>query len=166
MQKKILIARRRCTSRVASLSRMNIFNDQVICSHFIDGNINAATCSVFLNEHLDDLLKDISLAICQRMLFQQDGHPAHVSLMARAALNREYTGRWIGLHSPFQDWPPRSPDLTLIFILWDYLQDHVYRTLPTDRDDLVNRIRSANASITPAMLLRVQGRLMRSDIMC
>ena len=39
------------------------------------------------------------------------------------------------------EWPPRSPDLTPCdFFLWGYLKNEVYKTLPTDLQELRDRI--------------------------
>ncbi|EFN65617.1 hypothetical protein EAG_15764, partial [Camponotus floridanus] len=41
-------------------------------------------------------------------------------------INQKFSGRWIGLHG-FQEWPPRSPDLTPTdFLMWDFLKNKVY----------------------------------------
>jgi hypothetical protein len=101
------------------------------------------------------------------MIFQQDGHPAHTSLLARNFLNRQYPNRWIGIHSPLQEWPPRSPDLTpMDFFLWGYIRDIVYQTLPRSRDDLIAKIREASQTVTPVMLRNVRGSFMRRVALC
>jgi len=76
------------------------------------------------------------------MIFQQDGHPAHASLLARTILNKKFPGRWIGLHGP-QEWP-RSPDLTTMdFFVWGSLKNKIHETLSANQEDLKNRIHNA-----------------------
>ncbi|ERL96121.1 hypothetical protein D910_01103, partial [Dendroctonus ponderosae] len=65
------------------------------------------------------------------------------------------TAKWIG-RDWFQNWPPRSPDLTpLDFCLWGYIKGIVYHTLPTTSHDMKTRIRDAFKTVTPQMLSRV-----------
>ncbi|CAK9803098.1 hypothetical protein ANTQUA_LOCUS3581 [Anthophora quadrimaculata] len=70
------------------------------------------------------------------MWMQQDGSPAHYSLIARNALNQQFPNRWIGRDGPIQ-FPARSPDLTpLDFFLWGYLKDKVYVKVSTTVSDM------------------------------
>jgi hypothetical protein len=72
--------------------------------------------------------------------FQQDGHPAHSSTIARTWLDEAFPDRWIGLYGPVE-WPPRSPDLTpLDYFLWGYLKSVVYNNRPETVDQLKNEI--------------------------
>lgn len=58
--------------------------------------------------------------------FQQDGAPPHYSVAARAILEDQMPGQWIGRRGPIE-WPARSPDLTPCdFWLWSYLRSKVY----------------------------------------
>lgn len=131
---------------------LGIVGNHVIDREFIEGYVNARYYSQFLLHRLDELLDDVPLASRLEMIFQQDGHPAHTSLLARTILNRKFPGRWIGLHGP-QEWPPRSPDLTpMDFFAWGFLKNKICETLPTNQEDLKNKIRNACANITPGML--------------
>ncbi|ERL87439.1 hypothetical protein D910_04831 [Dendroctonus ponderosae] len=63
--------------------------------------------------------------------------------------------RWLGRNG-FQNWPPRSPDLTpLDFFLWGYIKGIVYHTLLTTSHDMKTRIRDAFKTVTPQMSSRV-----------
>ena len=64
----------------------------------------------------------------RNLLFQQDGAPAHFSLIVRDVLNKELSGRWIGCGGCVP-WPPRSPDLSVNdFWLWgDIRTDSIHR---------------------------------------
>lgn len=115
---------------------------------------------------LNELLEDVPLANRLHLTFQQDGHPAHTSLIARNILNRKFPERWIGLHGP-REWPPRSPDLTpMDFFAWGYLKNKIYDTLPENPEELKNKIRNACAEINPLMLRRVRENFMRRIATC
>ncbi|EFN74373.1 hypothetical protein EAG_14224, partial [Camponotus floridanus] len=122
---------------------MGILDNYVIGPFFLpeDVNITAETYSAFLVETLPYLLEDVPLALIPNIIFQQDGHPAHTSLLARTTLNQRFPNRWIGIHSTLQEWPPRSPDLTpMDFFVWGYIRDQIYETLPRNRNELMQRI--------------------------
>jgi len=66
--------------------------------------------SAFLEKTLPNLLDDVSLAILSNIIFQQNGHPAHTSLLAHTVLNQRFSNRWIGIHlleNTLHEWPPR-----------------------------------------------------------
>ena len=90
---------------------MGIVDNYVIGPHTCE-TINAENYSAFLENYLPILLEDVSLDVRRRIIFQQDGHPAHTSYLARTYLNRTFPNRWIGIRSPLFEWPPRSPDMT------------------------------------------------------
>jgi len=51
-------------------------------------------------------------------------------------LDRQFTGHWIGHRGPV-DWPPSSPDLTLLdFYLWGHLKAIVYQVKIQNLDAL------------------------------
>lgn len=81
------------------------------------------------------------------MWFQHDGCPAHNARINREHLDITFLGRWIGRGGPIH-WPARSPDLTpLDYYLWGHLKEQVYRTEPTTREDMCERILQACANI-------------------
>ena len=60
-----------------------------------------------------------------KLLFQQDGAPAHYGCLEREWLNEKFGERWIGRRG-FIEWQPRSPDLSPCdFLLWGVLKDRV-----------------------------------------
>ncbi|KAK3929171.1 Histone-lysine N-methyltransferase SETMAR [Frankliniella fusca] len=81
-----------------------VLHDRIIGPFFFEENVNANVYTNFLLNDLDNLLEDTPLAVRDAMWFQQDGHPAQSSLAARAVLGEKFPGRWIGLHSPVQEW--------------------------------------------------------------
>lgn len=148
---------------------MGIVNDMIIGPYFFPMNVNvtAEIYSEFLEEILPNLLEDVPLHILPNIIFQQDGHPAHTSALARVVLNRRFTNRWIGIHSNLHEWPPRSPDLTpMDFFAWGFIRDQVYKTLPTNRDELIEKIQTASRNITPLMLNKVRQNFMRRVALC
>jgi hypothetical protein len=67
--------------------------------------------------------------------------------------NRKFPEKWIGRGGPIT-WPPHSPDLTPLNILfWVYSKDAVYVTpLATTLLELAGRIRDAVATVTLNLL--------------
>ncbi|GJQ80435.1 hypothetical protein Trydic_g12333 [Trypoxylus dichotomus] len=65
----------------------------------------------FLGNGPPQLLEDLSVEGRQNTLFHYDGCSAHYSVVAREALDRDFTGRWIGRANPI-NWPTRSSNLT------------------------------------------------------
>ena len=91
----------------------------------------------------------------RRLYFQQDGAPAHYSLIVREWLDQKFPGRWIGRRGPIE-WPARSPDLTPPdFFLWGYLKNIVYKDRPSTLDELRDRIEQACEDIPKKMCDRV-----------
>jgi hypothetical protein len=93
------------------------------------------------------------------LVFMQDGAPPHHHAAVHEWLNRHFTNRWIGrssanLIAPFR-WPPYSPDLTPCdFFLWGWVKSQIYRTQPTDLDDLQSRIQQAFDELPQEMINR------------
>ncbi|XP_025997019.2 uncharacterized protein LOC113005528, partial [Solenopsis invicta] len=152
---------------------MGILDNAVIGPHFFEEGVNvtAEVYAEFLAETLPNLLNNTpqdQLNIPQnQIILQQDGHPAHTSLLARGVLNEIYPDRWIGIHSNLHEWPPRSPDLTpMDFFAWGFIRDQVYETLPRTREELMEKIRAASRNITPAMLSNVRQSIMRRVALC
>lgn len=124
-----------------------ILDDRIIGPIFIEGNLNRFRYRDLLVQDLPDALEDIPLGLRQRMWFQQDGCPAHTSQLARNSLNQLFPNRWIGKYGPV-NYPPRSPDLTVLdYYLWGRIKDLVYRERPTTRENMIDRIIQAIASL-------------------
>lgn len=134
---------------------VGIIDNRILGPYFFDRNVNGDVYLEFLQNDLEDYLDALPLQTVQRMWFQQDGAPAHYSILVRDYLNRRFPRRWIGRGGPVR-WPPRSPDLNkLDYFLWGYVKDKVYRDPPTTRDNMKNRIRAAIREIDGGMLGRV-----------
>ncbi|GBL78582.1 hypothetical protein AVEN_65178-1 [Araneus ventricosus] len=94
--------------------------------------------------------------LLRNVWFQHDGARAHKTSSVKQYLVEEF-GEQIHRYGGFQEWPPRSPDLTpMDFFLWEYLKQQVYATPPPTLRDLQRRITDACANVTPAMLHRKQ----------
>ncbi|GBM31939.1 hypothetical protein AVEN_74241-1 [Araneus ventricosus] len=97
---------------------------------------------------------------------QHDDAPAHKTSSVKQYLVEEF-GEQIIRYGDFQEWPPCSPDLTpMDFFLWGYIKQQVYAIPPSTLQDLQRRITDACASVTPAMLHRVQREVQARVQMC
>ena len=105
-------------------------------------------------ERYVDILQNIVLPfLSETDHYQHDGAPPHFSLLARSWLDENLPGRWIGRRGP-REWPPRSPDLTLLdFWLWCYIKDNVYAHGCTSNAELKQVIR-AKLSNVPLQMIR------------
>lgn len=110
--------------------------------------------------YLDLLINNVGPAVEEiaggrQVWFQQDGAPPHYALIVRDHLDNAFPARWIGRRGA-QEWPPRSPDLTIMdFFYWGYLKSKVYTTKPANLDELRDRIITASAGITREQLQNV-----------
>lgn len=73
-----------------------VLEGKIIGPYFFEENLNGIRYAEFLNNDLIDLLENVSLEMRAIMWFQQDGCPAHFSLVARNAINQLFPNRWIG----------------------------------------------------------------------
>lgn len=98
------------------------------------------------------LLENALLETRRNMWLQHDGCPAHYSRIVQDFMNQQFPTRWIGRGSLFP-WPPRSPDLTCMdFYLWGRINNLVYKTQLTTREDMIGRIENAVNSISRAKI--------------
>lgn len=121
----------------------------IIGPYFFENNLNGDTYLDMLQNFLKFELDELPLSYRNRMIFQQDGCPAHHAATVRNWLNLEFQQNWIGRDGPIL-WPPRSPDLTILdFYLWGRLKQIVYReSLENDVEQLKTRIRNAVHSLS------------------
>lgn len=120
---------------------------KIVGPHFFEENLNGQNYEEFLRTEFEEFLDDLPLDIFVRLWFQQDGAPAHFSRRVRNYLDQRFPNKWIGRGGPI-NWPPRSPDLTkLDYFLWGTIKDIVYKTPPSTRDDMKNRIIEAFQTI-------------------
>lgn len=131
------------------------------------GHLNGEAYASFLRDELPELLEDLPLDLCRRLIFQQDGAPAHNSRVASTVLNQMFPDSWIGTYGPFAQFPPRSPDLTPPdFFLWGFIKQIVYQTPLYSREELEGRLLEAFAQVTPESLNKIENNLMRRTELC
>jgi len=131
-----------------------LIGQQIVGPYFFNNPLNGDVYADFLNNILGQMLEEIPLQTRGRMWLQQDGCPAHYSLVARRAANQLFPNRWIG-RGGHVEWPARSPDLTpMDFFFWGRLKDIVYVQRPTTKNDMMQRIRDACQLISGEEILR------------
>lgn len=72
-------------------------------------------------------------------IFQQDNDPKHTSKLCKEFLEQRFRRRRLNI----MEWPPQSPDLNPIELLWDHLDREIRKTCPTSAKDLLNHLRIA-----------------------
>ncbi|GBM36127.1 hypothetical protein AVEN_179120-1 [Araneus ventricosus] len=113
-------------------------------------------------------VRDLSQPVrnLRNVWFQHDGAPARKTSSVKQYLVEEFGEQIIG-YGGFQEWTPRSPDLTpKDFFLLGFLKQHVYATLQPTLQDIQRRITDACDNVTPAMLHRVQREVQARVQMC
>jgi hypothetical protein len=134
------------------------FQERLTSEHYLN----------FLQNELPGLMEDVPLQNRVNMWFQHDGAPPHFGINVRTYLNNNFANRWIGRGGPVI-WPPRSPDLTpLDYYLWGHMKSLVYSNKPQTRDELIQNIMAAAASIRddPDTLQRATSSIIRRARMC
>lgn len=143
-----------------------LIGNYIIGPYFFEERLTGPVYLDFLENHLQDLLEDVPLDIIRRLWVQHDGAPAHYSVECRDHLNNTFPGRWIGRGGPIA-WPARSPDLTKMdFYLWGYIKDVVYRTPPTTKNNMKERIREAFRSVNAETLRSVSSSFVQRLQLC
>jgi len=88
-----------------------IFYDRIIGPYFIDENLNQHVYLHLLETYLLEFLDNLPLEMRRNIFWQQDGCPAHSTLLVRQWLSDQFGERWMGRFGPV-NFPARSPDLT------------------------------------------------------
>lgn len=133
-----------------------VIGNQVIGPHYLPENLNGDNYLEFLQNDLPLLLEEQYDHFNEdiRIVFQNDGCPAHWKLIVREYLNNVFPNSWIGRDGPIQ-WPPRSPDITpLDFYVWGRAKELVYATEVPTRDELRQRIEVAFETIKEEVRMR------------
>jgi len=114
-----------------------ILDDRMIRQNYLD----------FLQNELPKQLEDVLLATRIAMYFQHDRAPSHHTRHVMQHLNYTFPNRWIGRGSTI-NWPPRSPDLTILdFCLWSLMKSEVYRKKVDTQDELLVNVLDVIACI-------------------
>lgn len=131
-----------------------IIGTHVLGPVYLPQTLNAAAYLNFLQTDLPSLLEDVPLSFLNGMVFQNDGCPAHSSLIVKNFLSSEYGSNWIGRNGPIK-WPARSPDLTpLDFYVWGRAKELVYAEEIRDLSHLRQRVDDAFNIIKHEITLR------------
>ena len=77
-----------------------IIGNTLIGPCFLPARLNTQNYLQFLNDCAPILIDEIPLNVRNRVIYQQDGAPAHFGLVVRNCLNVEYPGRWVGRKGP------------------------------------------------------------------
>lgn len=135
------------------------FDKGIVFQTMINQTMNGERYRETLENHLSPFIE-------QHHIFQHDGAPAHFSCVAREWLDANLQGRWIGRRG-FQEWPPRSPDLTICdFWLWSYVKDQVFRRDHQSLQDLARDIEDCLANIPQRMIQRCYHEFVKRCNLC
>lgn len=123
-----------------------IWRNFVIGPFFFDSTVTGESYLDMLKGSMIPQLESLGLGL--PAWFQQDGAPAHYSVIVRHFLDDIFQDRWIGRRGPVE-WAPRSPDLTpMDFFFWGYVKSLVYCEKIRDRAHLLQKISYACARIS------------------
>ena len=93
------------------------------CFALLDANVNAHSYIFTLATHLLPYLDEIPLHRAASVVFQQDNAPAHRAHITTDFLNHNAVTTTA--------WPPLSPDINPIELLWAAMKRHVAQRRPT-----------------------------------
>lgn len=140
-----------------------LVNNHLLGPYIFDENMTGGLYLHFLRYRLPELIRNLPPHINRdRLIFHQDGHPAHGTRLVKQRLGRMFGDRVILVdrhadaeETPFPLWPARSPDETpLDFYLWGYLKDKIYVNMPPNAEAMKQRIREECAGIPAEQILR------------
>ena len=105
---------------------MGLTGGRVLGPHFVRGRLDTREYLRIIRYHV--VQGDFRRLNIQRglMWWQQDGAPAHTSNRSINYLRGQFPGKVLSGRGD-QDWPARSPDLTVCdFFLWGYLKHQIW----------------------------------------
>ena len=128
----------------------------VLGPHFVRGRLDTREYLRIIRYHV--VQGDFRRLGIQRgnMWWQQDGAPAHTSNRSINYLGGQFPGKVLSGRGD-QDWPARSPDLTVCdFFLWGYLKHEIWRQdvrlQPTNLGQLQAAIVNQCQNLHPIMI--------------
>lgn len=95
--------------------------------------------------------------IGQGFVFQHDNDPKHTSKMCTVFLKSKENKRMLKV----MKWPPQSPDLNPIELLWDQLDRQIRKSCPKSREDLWKKLLIEWQNITKPTLEKLVARMPR-----
>jgi len=99
-----------------------VVGDHVLPPVFLEGAFNAERYREVLRNEVTDFVDNLPLQDIATLIYQQDGHPAHRARESIAAVREIFGWRWLGIGSELHEWPPRSPELTIMdFFMWGHI---------------------------------------------
>lgn len=99
----------------------------------ITGKLDKEGYLAILRDHA--LPNGLSL-IGRGFVFQQDNDPKHSSKLCKGYLEEQHRRRKVNV----MEWPPQSPDLNPIELLWEHLDRELRKTCPTSKSDMLDKI--------------------------
>lgn len=138
-----------------------LVDDQLLGPHFLDGTLTGDKYLYFLKHKFRQMVRNLPHHMDRKkLIFHQDGAPAHTSKLVKRWLSKEFGDRIIQVNrhvnpeeGPLPYWPPRSPDTTpLDFYLWGYLKNIIYKNMPPNAEAMKQRVREECAAIPPEQI--------------
>ena len=121
-----------------------------------EGNINT-------EKYVRMLVQNRIIAIIQthfgrNYVWQQDNAPSHAAILTKKTL--------LKFLPEVLDWPPRSPDLSPIEHLLDYIKDRIGNATFKDENDLFNKIKYEWNNIPPEVIHNTYSSFLARCIVC
>lgn len=127
---------------------------RVLFLRFYEENLNGDNYLNILREMVEVIDDTMPIREALKAWFQQDGAPPHNNRLVDNFLENTFDGKWLGYQGPYK-WPPRSPDLTpLDYFIWGFVKDQVYFEPVTTKENMVERVQNAFASLQPHQIQR------------
>lgn len=136
---------------------------RIIGPIFYNFTVNAER---YRNNILNEFVEQLDEDELQNGYFQQDGATAHTTRETIDFLREFFDDRLISLHTQVE-FPPRSPDLTIMdYFVFPYLKNRIFRTPVLNLQELQERITQECANITPEMLQNAFDSMTRRVNLC
>jgi hypothetical protein len=121
--------------------------------HRIKGIMDSKIYHSIMQNQLVPSIRDIFQG--DDFVYMEDNDPKHTSHLCRNYL-RTLADRH---HFEIMDWPPQSPDLNPIELLWDHMKREVCKRCPTSADHLWDICQEVWSQIKPEVMDRLINRM-------